>query len=412
MPFDEDPDEDPSGLGPPLPPEDRLWRHPSEVGAAGPPRAQPPGAAQTVPPHPPRTPWGIVALAGAAGAVLALGLMAATGELGPDAERQVTQRARPAVTEPVAATTPIEGAAARQVGTAVVRVELPGGDGAAGSGVVYRADGYILTSASLLGDTDGTTVVLSDGRRYEASVVGRDGLTDVGVLHVAAAELPVATLGTATDLRSGEPAMVLAASIAGRKASLERGTVQAVGRRVGRTGAEPLHDMIHTDAATRPTAAGGPLVNGRGTVIGIPTDSRLLDAVATADEGGFATPIDVARVGGDEIVADGRAHHVWLGVEGVDVDPDRAEQLDLVGGAHLSAVHDGSPAWAAGLAADDVIVAVDGEPVGSMSDLVVALRGHEPGAEISVDYIRDGEPGRSQVTLAERGAEPAAAAPG
>ena len=116
----------------------------------------------------------------------------------------------------------------------------------------------------------------------------------------------------------------------------------------------------------------------------------------------MATPIEVALRVADDIIATGQAHHVWLGIEGGDVEADRAETLDIAGGAWVRTVVTASPAAGAGLAEDDVIVAIDETPVVSMSSLVVALRGHDPGETVKVHYLRDGKPGTADVTLVER----------
>jgi putative serine protease PepD len=117
---------------------------------------------------------------------------------------------------------------------------------------------------------------------------------------------------------------------------------------------------------------------------------------------GFATPIDVAKAVALDIIATGSAHHVWLGVQAADVDTTTAKTLGVQGGAKLAAVIGGSPAAVAGLLVDDVITSIDGAPVSSMTGLVLALRSHEPGDLVQIDYLRDGEPHTCTVTLAEK----------
>ncbi|HEX9992977.1 MAG TPA: PDZ domain-containing protein, partial [Acidimicrobiales bacterium] len=165
-----------------------------------------------------------------------------------------------------------------------------------------------------------------------------------------------------------------------------------------RSDGEPaLHDMIQTDAPIQPGSSGGALVDATGAVVGITTAIAISEVGA---EGlGFATPIDLARAVAEDIVATGEAHHVWIGVEGMDVDagddgPDH--------GALVHRVLPGSPAAEVGLAEGDVIVAVAGRDVATMSALVVALRRQRPGDEVEVVYVRDGRPRTVTVTLEEK----------
>jgi S1-C subfamily serine protease len=165
-----------------------------------------------------------------------------------------------------------------------------------------------------------------------------------------------------------------------------------------------LVDMIQTDAPISPGSSGGALLDGHGRVIGITT------AIAVSEVGseglGFATPIDVARSVADELITTGRATHAWIGIEGTDLDGATAVDLDLDGGAMVNAVKPATPAEAAGLAASDVIVALDGVPVLSMGALVAALRDHRPGDVVTVDVVRDHKRSTRTLTLAERPATP------
>jgi S1-C subfamily serine protease len=154
--------------------------------------------------------------------------------------------------------------------------------------------------------------------------------------------------------------------------------------------------MVQTDAAISPGSSGGALVDGTGAVIGITTAVGVSEVGA---EGlGFAVPVDVARSVAEEIITTGRAVHVWLGVTGSDLDRRSAEELGVRGGARVEQVVDGSPADEAGVVPSDVVVAVEEEPVASMSALVIALRERDPGDEVALEVLRDGD--RRQVTVA------------
>jgi S1-C subfamily serine protease len=161
-----------------------------------------------------------------------------------------------------------------------------------------------------------------------------------------------------------------------------------------------LLDMVQTDAAISPGSSGGALVDASGAVIAIPTAIGVSDVGA---EGlGFATPIDVARSVAEDIITTGRAVHVWLGVQGSDLDPRTAGDLGVDGGARVEEVVDGSPAAEAGVVPTDVIVAVEDEAVASMASLVISLREREPGDEVALDVVRAGDHHRVVVGLVER----------
>jgi S1-C subfamily serine protease len=117
---------------------------------------------------------------------------------------------------------------------------------------------------------------------------------------------------------------------------------------------------------------------------------------------GFAVPVDVARSVAEEIITTGRAVHVWLGVTGSDLDRRSAEELGVRGGARVEQVVDGSPADEAGVVPSDVVVAVEEEPVASMSALVIALRERDPGDEVALEVLRDGDRRQVTVSLVER----------
>src|SRR5205085_4093132 len=162
----------------------------------------------------------------------------------------------------------------------------------------------------------------------------------------------------------------------------------------------PLLDMIQTDASIEPGSSGGALVDYDGNVIGITT------AIAVSDNGtqgvGFVIPIDIARETAEQLIDTGKVVHVWMGVEGEDVDADTADQLRITGGALVKSVRGKSPASAAGLTARDIITQVDGKAVTSMGGLIVALRSHRPGDAVAVGYLRNGDYRVVQVTLMVR----------
>jgi len=185
--------------------------------------------------------------------------------------------------------------------------------------------------------------------------------------------------------------------------SVTTGVVSALGRRVPTPEGPPLLDMIQTDAAIAPGSSGGALLDVTGSVIGITTAIAVSDAGA---EGlGFATPIDIARSVADDIIATGQAVHVWLGIEGRDLDAASADANGLSGGAVVVDVVEDSPADEVGLVADDIIVAISGAQAPSMSALVIALRDREPGERVNLEVLRRGERSMVEVELTSRPAD-------
>ena len=379
------PDDEASRFGGPLPPDDRIWRHPSELAFAG-------GG----PLRPRRGMWPAALVSGLVGSVLTCGLLASVGLLGGETttivrEREAVPRAQSAAfgrsgqgVERIAAETRV----------AIPRIEVDGSSPGSGSGVLFRDDGYVLTNAHVVEDADEITVVLDDGTEWEGELIGADRVTDIAVVRIERDEpFPTAVLGTARDLRVGEPAIAIGSPLGLEGSpSVTTGVVSALGRRVETEQGAPLYDMIQTDAAIAPGSSGGALLDADGAVIGITT------AIAVSDVGaeglGFATPIDIARSVAEEIIETGHAVHVWLGIQGSDIGSG--------GGALVENVVEGSPAADAGLTARDVIVAVGDQDVSSMSTLVIALRDMDPGDVVTVDYLRGGEPATVSVTLTER----------
>jgi S1-C subfamily serine protease len=171
------------------------------------------------------------------------------------------------------------------------------------------------------------------------------------------------------------------------------GVVSALDRRLDLDG-ESLHGLIQTDAPIEATWSGGPLVDASGAVIGITTDMG-------GERSGFcfATPIDLVRQMADELLAEGKVSHGWLGIEGVDVAEHESGAMGRRGGATVRKVMAGSPADRGGLAPDDVITELGSRPVSSSSGLVVAMRRHKPGDEVVIGYWRDGQHHEATVTV-------------
>jgi putative serine protease PepD len=397
----DDDEGDELGFGQPLPPDDRLWRHPSELGAEVTGQRSGVVADTRRASHESRL-WGLALVSGLAGAVLATGVVAALGGLGARVvEHQIIERiaVQPKLSAPAGSASADIAALTADVSPAMVRIDVDdNGTMTTGSGVIFRDDGYLLTSGTLIAGASAVAAELYDGRRLQARVIGIDATTDVAVLKIDAHYLPTVLLGSAIDLRVGEPVMAMGCEAGGEVTpTVTTGVISALGRQVATDG-QPLHDMIQTDAPIAPGVSGGPLVDAAGAVIGITTAAN-----ESATQLGFAIPIDLARRVAEDLIASGKAHHVWLGISGNDLDLHAATAAGVDTGALVRVVSDASPASVAGMRADDIIVAVDGRKVTSMSGVVIALRTHRPGDEVAIDYVRAGKRGTMTVVLVERG---------
>lgn len=404
MSHDDDADDEAGALRPPLPPEDRLWRHPSELSLHGPAGA--PVRPALVHPVSRAGAWGTVMVAGLVGAVLMAGLLSVSGRLERDVvERPVVEKVALSTLVPTPMLQGDAGVAAvvRRLEPSIVRLQLSAPDGSTtGSGVVFRDDGMVLTSAHLVRDATRVGVRLADGRRFTGRIVGVDPLTDVAVIDVEATGLEVAVLGSAKGVEVGATTLAIGSAMGDQgTTSVSTGVISALSKSIGMTGGDSLHGLLQTDAPIAPTASGGALVDTTGSVIGIVT-AFAADQGDAGDRFGFATPIDLAHRVALQLIKTGHATHGWLGVEGEDLSPDEAASLGLPGGARVRGVSEGGPADKAGLDDDDVITDVDGHEVESMPGLAVEVRDHEPGDEVEVGYWRDGKHEQTSVEVGER----------
>ena len=272
-----------------------------------------------------------------------------------------------------------------------------------GSGVIIDAEGHILTNNHVVERAEDVRVTLTDGREYEARVVGRDPKTDLAVLHVDVTEpLPVATLGSSDSLRVGDWVMAIGNPF-GLSHTVTAGIVSGKGRIIG---AGPYDDFIQTDASINPGNSGGPLFNMRGEVVGINTAM-----VPHGRSIGFAIPIDTAKPLIPQMVATGGVTRGYLGVSIQSISPDLAQALELDGtqGALVGEVMADSPAARAGLQTGDVITAFDGKPVATSQDLPGMVAETPVDRDVTVTVQRQGESLDLAVTVGKMHAETARA---
>ena len=267
-----------------------------------------------------------------------------------------------------------------------------------GSGVIYDAQGHVLTNNHVVEGAQRLLISLPDGRSASGKLVGRDPLTDLAVVQISVGNLPVAELGDSGKLQVGDWVVAIGNALAlPGGPTVTAGVVSALGRTIqepaGPTGgAGPfLFDVIQTDAPINPGNSGGPLVNLQGQVVGINTlVAGQAEPGVPAQGIGFAIAINTAKPIADQLVATGRAVHPYLGIGYVPLSPAIAAQLGIPyrEGAVVVRVAADSPAAQAGLRQGDVITEIDGTPLKTDSALAQIVNSHKPGDTLTLSVVR------------------------
>jgi S1-C subfamily serine protease len=263
----------------------------------------------------------------------------------------------------------------------------------AGSAVLVTPDGFLLTSAHVVGDAAGGSATFSDGRELGFEIVGCDALSDMAVIRVPSSDLPSAELGDADSLRVGQLVVAIGNPL-GFSGSVSAGVVSALGRSFAAqdgTNARVVENVIQTDAALHPGNSGGALADSAGRVVGINT------AVVGPWIGqglGLAVPINkITRRIIAALMAEGRVRRAFLGIAGGPrpLPPRAARTLARQKGVEVVQVVEGSPAAGAGIRQEDIIVEVGEFPVEDGGDLQRLMTGDVIGRRLPVTILRGGE---------------------
>jgi Do/DeqQ family serine protease len=273
-------------------------------------------------------------------------------------------------------------------------------EGGLGSGVIVRADGYILTNNHVVDGAEKVTVELSDGRTFTADVVGSDRPTDLAVLKVDGKNLQTLSLGDSDGVRVGDVVLAVGNPL-GIGQTVTMGIVSAKGRATVGAGDGSFENFIQTDAPINRGNSGGALVNTRGELVGI--NSQILSPSGGNIGIGFAIPANLARNVMTQLIDHGEVRRSMIGVTIQPVTSDLARSLGLsdVRGALVNSVQAGGPAAKAGLQRGDVITAVNGTEVKDTNALRNTVAHMAPGTRVSVSVVRDGSEKTFDVTLAE-----------
>ena len=265
-----------------------------------------------------------------------------------------------------------------------------------GSGVIIRADGFILTNNHVVDNADELKIRLKDGREFDGKVIGTDARTDIAVVKIDGKDLPVARLGDSEAVRVGQWAIAIGAPYE-LDYSFTVGFVSAKGRSAvwSHTGSA-YEDYIQTDASINPGNSGGPLCDIDGRVIGINALIRGLNRGI-----GFAIPINLAREIADQLVDKGRIVRPWLGI-GIEPLSDNKELSDTIkDGVVVRRIEPNTPAAKSDLKQADIIVGVDGTAVKSPKDLQVQILHKKVGQTVTLDVVRAGKKTKVPIQLAE-----------
>ena len=265
-----------------------------------------------------------------------------------------------------------------------------------GSGIICRADGYIITNSHVVNDSKTNRqlqVILHDGSKYNGTVVGFDKTTDLAVLKIDAKGLPVAVFGDSGQLLVGD--WVVAIGNPGGMtyaSSLTRGVISGLDRTVGYSNAGNM-TYIQTDTAISPGASGGALVNMYGQVVGV-NSSKL---VATGFEGmGFSVPISKARTVINDLIRKGYVSgRARLGIAANEVTDLQAQMYGMPRGVVISVIDSDSSFRGTGVQVNDIITKADGQEISTLAELYQILGLHKPGETLKMTIYRPGVQGRS-----------------
>ena len=259
-----------------------------------------------------------------------------------------------------------------------------------GSAVTITPDGYLLTSAHVVGGSGSGTAALADGRELPFTTVGADPLSDLAVVRAMGDDLAAVELGDADALRVGQLVVAVGTPL-GFSGSVTAGVVSGLGRALPVGRGRVVENVIQTDAALHPGNSGGALADSSGRVVGINT------AVVGPGIGqglGLAVPINQAtRHILTSLMRDGRVRRAWIGIAGAPrpLPPRAAREVGRPTGVEVIEVSPASPAEAGGIRAEDIIVAINAQPVADAGDIQRLMTAHAIGRMCVLEVIRHGE---------------------
>lgn len=278
--------------------------------------------------------------------------------------------------------------------------EIPKEQLGSGSGVIISEDGYILTNNHVVENAKSVNVLLSDKRKYDAKIIGRDKLTDLAVIKISATNLPAAYLGNSDNLKVGQWVMAIGNPLslqstvtAGIISALNRGQLHLINDSYG------VENFIQTDAAINPGNSGGALVDLSGAVIGINT--AIASRTGTYVGYGFAIPVNLVKSVAKDLIEHGKVSRGYIGVQIREVDAALAKSIgmDRPRGVIVEKIVEGGAASKADVKRGDVILKVDNVEVSQPNELQSYVAGKSAGSDVTLQIFRDGKEFDRKVTL-------------
>jgi serine protease DegQ len=273
-----------------------------------------------------------------------------------------------------------------------------------GSAVIVSTDGYLLTNNHVIEGAHLIEVMLADGRRPVAKVIGRDPDSDLAVLKIDASDLPAVTFGVADALQVGDVVLAI-----GNPFNVGQTVTSGIVSALGRTGLglNTFENFIQTDAAINPGNSGGALIDSGGQLLGINT------AIYSRSGGsmgiGFAIPVTTARQVMDGLIRNGVVTRGWIGVQPRDLTPELAASIKTKAtrGVLIAGVLQDGPASDAGMLPGDVVLRIAGHPVANTSQLLNEVAALAPKSRASVSILRGEKALDLQIKVAQRPRQPA-----
>ncbi|HRH41626.1 MAG TPA: DegQ family serine endoprotease [Pyrinomonadaceae bacterium] len=268
-----------------------------------------------------------------------------------------------------------------------------------GSGVIIESNGTILTNNHVVEGSTTVKVDLPDKRTFTAKVVGTDAASDLAVLKIEAANLPILSLGDSDKVRVGDVVLAIGNPL-GLRQTVTSGIISAKGRQTGLSDGS-FEDFLQTDAPINQGNSGGALVNLNGELIGI--NSQILSPSGGNIGIGFSIPSNMAKSVMAQLLKDGKVHRGMLGIGIQDVTSELAENFGLkeVRGVIVNSVNPNSPAAKGGLKQGDVILSLNGTNIGEGNELRNKISETAPNTVVTIGYLREGKEQNAKVTLGE-----------
>ena len=332
----------------------------------------------------------------------------ASSSLAPGSYRDAAARAMPAVVNILTLQVPKRGAHPLARDPFFKRFfgerDPDDGDGedlknSLGSGVIVSHEGYVLTNNHVVEGADEIEVVLTDGRKAPAKIVGLDPETDLAVIKINLDKLPVIVLGQSELARVGDVVLAIGNPF-GVGQTVTMGIISALGR--NNLHINSFENFIQTDAAINFGNSGGALVDTRGNLIGINT------AIYSQSGGsvgiGFAIPVSTAKTVMEAIIKDGHVVRGWIGVETQDITPELAQSFNLQrsSGAIIAGVVRNGPADKAGIVPGDILLTVEGKPVGDTTEMLNLIAQLPPGEKAKMTVLRKNREAALDVMVGKR----------